>query len=238
MAKKLWSTKAHEILAPVIGDDLASQVVSKREGKGRVKPFDAYRATITLEMFMKSPDPRLAAWEYVNRDGNSVVLTHEYLTRCHDYDPLTGQFRSKVATQGREAGLILGSIGSHGYLSVVVAKRSYLAHRLAWFYMHAEWPEQIDHIDRNKINNRLANLRACTHAQNNWNKGPVGRATVSGVKGVVWFKERQKWVARIGFNKKRKTLGYFTSLDEAAVAYQEAVTRYHGVFAGRKVANV
>lgn len=221
---------AFDILSPIVGEDLANRVVALREGKERVKSFDAYRAQITLDAFQQASDPKMAAWEYVNRLQNREKLTQEYLKACIYYDPGTGIFTAKLPLNTRKEGDVLGSGGSsHGYLSVLVAQRSYLAHRLAWFYVYGEWPEQIDHIDRNRHNNRLSNLRPCTHQENTWNVGLRGQ-TASGVVGVNWNQLRRKWVAKISMNRQSKTLGYFDELSDAQAARQDAVQKYRGHF--------
>src|SRR5690606_36902468 len=114
---------ALDILAPVIGDELAAAVVAVREGRGRAKRFDAYRASLTLEVFQRASDPKLSAWEYIHRDANRQNLTQEYLLACFDYDAETGLFRGRLPSCTREEGDVLGSLGGHGYLSVSVAGR-------------------------------------------------------------------------------------------------------------------
>lgn len=92
---------------------------------------------------------------------------------------------------------------------------------------------EVDHIDRNILNNCKSNLRICTPAQNCWNRyQPVG---ISGYKGVTWVDYRNQWVARITFNKKRVILGYFSDPKKAALAYNEAALKHHGEFAAPNV---
>lgn len=223
-------TTAFAVLSPIIGDELAASVVALRESRGRAKSFDAYRAQITLDTFQQASDPKLSAWEYVNRLQNREELTQEYLKACLHYDPDTGLFTAKLPLNTRKEGDVVGSGGSsHGYLSVFVAQRSYLAHRLAWFYAYGEWTEQIDHIDRNRHNNRLSNLRPCTHQENTWNMSLRGQ-TASGVVGVNWNQSRRKWVAKISMGKRTKTLGYFDEISAAQAARHEAVQKYRGHF--------
>jgi hypothetical protein len=211
------------ILAVVIGSDLAAQVVAMRAARDRVKRFDSYRAKLTLAVFQRASDPKLSAWEYVNRAANRKSLTQEYLKACVAYDAETGIFTAKLPAQSRQEGDILGSPGgSHGYLSVAVGGKAYLAHRLAWFYVHGEWPEQIDHVDRDRRNNRLSNLRPCTNQENNWNK--------AGAIGATWNSRRQRWVAKICHNSKTRTLGYFATLDEARACYQAEALKLRGHF--------
>lgn len=228
----LWTRargpSAFDILRPVIGDDLARAVISARSARGAKKNFDAYRANITLAMFKRASDPRLSAWEYVNRESNNRELTREYLRACVVYDAETGVFTARLPSSSRNEGDVLGSVGNHGYLSISVAQRSYLAHRLAWFYVNGEWPELIDHIDRDRRNNRLSNLRNCSFVENAWNVSP--RPNLSGVTGVNWFAARGKWVAKISSGGRTKTLGYFDSIEAAARAREAAVEAARGHF--------
>lgn len=82
-------------------------------------------------------------------------------------------------------------------MQICLDNRLYLAHRLGYLYVHGEFPsEKLDHIDRDKTNNRVQNLRPATHKQNSENKGIQANNT-SGYKGVSWSKQRSKWVAVI-----------------------------------------
>src|SRR5690554_1763211 len=103
---------------------------------------------------------------------------HEVLNYCPDTGVLT--WKKQLAPRGR-----IGSIAgcaekkgrSAGRVSIRIHGKLYLAHRLAWFYVHGEWPELIDHIDGDPSNNRLSNLRRATKAQNGWNSGPRSHNT-------------------------------------------------------------
>lgn len=91
-------------------------------------------------------------------------------------------------------------------------------------------PRQGDHRDTNRLNNRRNNLRIATNGQNQRNKGVYANNT-SGVRGVYWYKPTQRWKAQINVNGKKKHLGYFHSIDDAADAYRQAANRLHGEFA-------
>lgn len=88
----------------------------------------------------------------------------------------------------------------------------------------------IDHINGDKLDNRKENLRVCSASDNAKNRGKQ-RNNSSGYKGVIFDKARSKWRAEICFNGNRKYLGRFDSVEEAAIAYQDAAKMYHGDFA-------
>src|SRR6476620_11560831 len=99
------------------------------------------------------------------------TLTHELLLRLLHYDAERGVFIRKVKTAPCvEVGDIAGGMGDYGYPQLNVNGRIYKAHRLAWFYTYGEWPKEIDHIDGDRANCRIANLRRVTRSQNNMNK--------------------------------------------------------------------
>jgi hypothetical protein len=91
----------------------------------------------------------------------------------------------------------------------------------------------VDHRNGNGLDNRLANLRPASVAQNGWNAA-LSKANTSGIKGVCWNKVHRKWVALIRIDGKRLHLGFFVTVQEAADAYASAAERYHGEFAKAK----
>lgn len=93
--------------------------------------------------------------------------------------------------------------------------------------------EEVDHEDRNPLNNRRSNLRLATRTQNNCNQG-VRKDNSSGFKGVRWVENEQRWIARIRIDGKRKTLGRFKSAEAAHEAYIAAASELHGEFAHRE----
>jgi hypothetical protein len=110
---------------------------------------------------------------------------------------------------------------------------TYLVHRIAWALTHGEWPAakvQIDHKSGRRAQNHPNNLRASTHAQNNWNR-PKYRNNRSGFKGVSFDKLTGRWRAIIRCNKIVHRLGRFATPEAAALAYNEAAHRLHGEFA-------
>ncbi|HBZ17536.1 MAG TPA: Fis family transcriptional regulator [Pantoea sp.] len=153
------------------------------------------------------------------------------LIRLLDYNQDTGVFTWNVAIGRRiKAGMKAGSISSNGYLKIKLNGKAYRAHHLAWLACKKEWPQQeLDHINGDKLDNRIINLRLATRSQNNSNV--LLRAdNSSGYKGVSWQLPNRKWVARISINRKRITLGFFATKEEAAKAYRLASIQYHGEF--------
>lgn len=156
-------------------------------------------------------------------------LTLERLKEVLNYDPTTGLFIWKIGTArgrpGAQAGVIFGP---HGYRYISVDGRKYLAHRLAWFYTYGAWPQQfLDHINRQADDNRIANLREASAAQNAHNA--ERRVGTSGFKGVR--KRGNRYVATVTANNLRITVGRFDTAEEAYNAYLEAAKKYHGSFA-------
>jgi hypothetical protein len=153
------------------------------------------------------------------------------LVRLLNYDHDTGVFTWKVDISRRiKAGMKAGTISSNGYLKIKLNGKAYRAHHLAWLVCKNEFPQQeIDHINGDKLDNRIINLRLATRSQNNSNM--LLRAdNSSGYKGVSWQMPNRKWVARISLNRKRITLGFFDSKEDAAEAYRLASIQYHGEF--------
>lgn len=104
-----------------------------------------------------------------------------------------------------------------GYISIHIGRKSYRVHRLMMEAFAGESEQEVDHIDRNKINNNFHNLRYVTPSENNWNRDFVEFA-----KGYYWYESRQKWIARIYINGKSTHLGCFDKEHDARQAYLDA----------------
>ena len=118
-----------------------------------------------------------------------------------------------------------GWIEKNGYLAVNSDGVRYRLHRLIFQFHHGWCPEYIDHIDGNKQNNKIENLRPATSLQNTFNKGP-NRKNKLGVKGVCI--ERRRYKANIKIHGRTKHIGYFDTLDEAKTAYEEYAKKIQG----------
>lgn len=147
-----------------------------------------------------------------------------------EYDPCTGVFIRKIATGrcGRhKAGLVIGTVHAKGYLRARVDGSDYLLHRLAWFYEYGEWPDgEIDHINQDKSDNRIENLRIVTSSENHQNRFKQKNNT-SGCKGVYLQKKTGKWVANIRHEGKTFYLGYYEDKNIADSAYRMAAAKFH-----------
>lgn len=153
-----------------------------------------------------------------------------------DYDAKSGVFRWKKRTSNRvQVGAVAGTPKDKSgciYLRISIDGRLYLAHRLAWLYVHGGMPDNvIDHIDGNGMNNAISNLRPCNHSQNAANWVDLSKRNRSGVRGVFWCKSKQRWVAQIKINGKSRHIGTFSDKSAAAQAYKAAAVSQHGEFA-------
>ena len=99
-----------------------------------------------------------------------------------------------------------------------------LMHRVI---MDAKKGQQVDHINRNKFDNRRKNLRFCTYAQNQMNSKQ--RRNVP--KGIQWREDRKAWIVRIGLSGKNHWIGYFKDFKNAVSAYKKAAIKLHGEYA-------
>lgn len=142
-----------------------------------------------------------------------MLLNQLTLKTLLHYNPYTGVF---THLSGRNKGKSAGGIdNSTGYLQLWVEGKKYRLHTLAWLYITGSFPEGIiDHKNRVKTDNRFSNLRDTTHSINNLNKG-ITSSNTSGVSGVSWDKNRNRWNVKIYANGKRLFCRYFKTLEEA-----------------------
>jgi hypothetical protein len=158
-------------------------------------------------------------------------LTLETLKEVLSYNETTGQFTwaSKPSNKSRaKVGAAAGSFQkTRGYWLITILGEKYLAHRLAWLWFYGEWPsKEIDHINRNRLDNRICNLRLATSSENKQNAGVQSR-NKSGHKGIKWYERSKKWRAQITVNKKQIHLGIFECFNEAVNARILAETTFH-----------
>jgi len=154
-------------------------------------------------------------------------LTVERLRDLLDYDEKTGVFIWKAARRGRaKRGSEAGTTNGCGYTQICVDGKTYLAHRLAWFYVYAVWPKGgIDHKNGIRSANWIKNLRDATTFINLQNQREAHSRNKTGLLGVSPY--RKKWRADIFVNNKPKYLGLFSTPMSAHEAYLAAKREYH-----------
>lgn len=155
-------------------------------------------------------------------------LTAQRLRELLHYDPETGVLTRAVSTSCRaRAGAVAGCINASGYRQIGFNKTLFYAHRLVWLYVHGEWPKgHIDHIDGDKTNNRLNNLRDASGFVNSQNRRCASSNSAHGFLGVT--KNKRRWSARIFANGTQIHLGTFDSPEEASATYVAAKRIEHG----------
>lgn len=155
------------------------------------------------------------------------MLTQELLKERLTYDPSTGIFRARVKRKQLNVGDVAGSWTSKGYWRIKIDDQEYSAHRLAWMYMYGEFPpKHLDHINQDRADNRIDNLREANYCENGQNRR-LGRNSTSGYLGVTYSKQSDKWQASICIHKRHKYLGQFATPEQAAAAYAAAKQIYH-----------
>ena len=147
------------------------------------------------------------------------ALTRAQLIEQFDLDPETGFIARKNRAPNEKL--------EGGYVRYFVNGKRYLGHRLMWLYVYGDFPvEDIDHINRNRSDNRICNLRLVSAAENKQNQN-LYKNNSSGYRGVRIYKPSGKWVAVIKANCKRFHLGYFKTQDEAIAMYESARKKLH-----------
>lgn len=140
------------------------------------------------------------------------------------YDPDTGMFTTR-------SGRSLGSAHGNGYIRIAVGGMRVYAQRLAWFICYGDEPQHIDHINHDKADNRIRNLRAATASQNVSNRGKLNANNTSGYRGVTLFRRTGKWSSTIKVQRRSIHLGYFDDINDAVKARRDAEMKFMGEFA-------
>lgn len=149
---------------------------------------------------------------------HNSTLNQSYLRQCYWYNPMTGEMISRRTN--RPTGWV-----DDGYRHITLKGKDYRVHRLVWMYLHDRWPvEMVDHINGNKLDNSIANLREVTAKQNAENRNKVN--AISGLKGVFSY-PKNRWKAAIGHNGKTVNLGVYDSKEEAYEIYCKATKLFH-----------
>jgi hypothetical protein len=163
----------------------------------------------------------------------NTPMTAEFIRNIMNYDQETGEFSWREGRRFRGVraapGESVGRINNIGYVTVTICNIAYFAHRLAWLYVHGEWPaDVIDHRDGNPSNNAFSNLRAATQAQNSRNRRKSA-SSASRFKGIS--KSNSNYRAYIMLDNVHTYLGTYQTQEEAHAVYRAAAEKLHGEFA-------
>ena len=153
------------------------------------------------------------------------AITPERLRSLLDYCPNSGLLTFRVSKGRKPAGSVAGTKNFYGYIAVMLDGRLYRAHRLIWLHVHGEWPDQIDHINGVRDDNRLSNLRSVPLKVNNQNYRKPRIDSASGIQGIT--ARGSKWQAQLTVDGKNHWLGNFPTREMAHQAYLEAKRQLH-----------
>ena len=154
-------------------------------------------------------------------------ITVDEVREAFDYDEETGDLIWKIKPCKKVSiGDVAGSYDKSGYRQTGYKGATYFIHRLVWGYVHGQFPpKDIDHIDGDRANNRISNLRAVSHQENSKNS-KLSKNNTSGVTGVYWHKKTSKWEAAIAINGKKIHLGLFNDFFEACCIRKSAESKH------------
>jgi hypothetical protein len=172
---------------------------------------------------------------YINNEKEELI-SQDLVKALFAYCPDTGLFTRKITTGAKaKIGSVAGSIQDSGYVLLEINSNTYRAHRVAWLYMYGKFPvELLDHINRDKADNSIHNLREASKVQNSYNTS-IRSDNSTGYKGVSIDKRSNRYRAYININGKQKSLGYYSTAEEAALAYNTAAEKYFGEFRNENI---
>lgn len=155
------------------------------------------------------------------------ILTVERLKTLLAYDVDTGVFTWRATRRNAKQGAVAGTVDLKGYRRISIDSKVHLAHRLAWMYQTGCWPlGELDHVNRQRDDNRIANLREANRTINTQNTN-LRKDNQTGYRGVGWHKGSGRWRARIQVQGKMLELGYFDDIENAVAAYETAARAHH-----------
>jgi hypothetical protein len=153
-------------------------------------------------------------------------MTADEVRRLLDYDAINGLLTWRVSFPRVKAGQEAGYLLERGYVGIRIGGREYKAHRVAWLHFYGVWPEgDIDHIDHDKTNNRICNLRDVSRSVNTQNKRRARSDSTTGFLGVS--KNGSGFKAAIQVDGRRTTIGTFSTPEKAYEAYLVAKRQMH-----------
>lgn len=146
-----------------------------------------------------------------------------------DYNKEEGKLFWKFSKGSVKKGKEAGTLVTGGYIRVLINRKSYAVHKIIWWFEYEHWPNELDHIDGNKQNNKITNLRECTRSENCIAKS-VQANNSSGVRGVHFRQDIQQWVVQFRRKGFPPIGGRFSTLDEAVAFRFRLMTTYYGPF--------
>lgn len=163
--------------------------------------------------------------------NQDFTLTQEYLQSIFDYKDGNLYWKKKTSKESNICiGNKAGSKNNYGYIQVSIKNKLYKVHRIIFCMHHGYLPEFIDHINKDKSDNRIENLREATKSQNSLNtKTRINNTSTA--KNVYWHKPSKKWWVTLTINEKQKSFGYYDDFELAELVAIEARDKYYGEFA-------
>lgn len=150
-----------------------------------------------------------------------------------NYDPMTGLFTWRIGRANCCIGDIVGTIHRTGYRHIKIDGRKYQSSNVVWLWVHGVWPDLIDHINGDRRDDRIFNLRLATESQNCANR-PAMKNNKCGEKGVHWRERDDRkgvWVAQIKFQGRVLHIGHYSAKEDAKLAYDARAIELFGEFA-------
>lgn len=202
-----------------------------KRGNGFVSSCKSCQTIRHRDYARRNPDKvnRIALKWYYKQKTKDIDYD-SYIMASLSYDHNTGLLRWRKSHGSIESGDVAGTPQGDGRIFVGVLDKVMRAHRVAWFLHYGEWPNgDIDHINRDPSDNRIANLRIATRKQNARNKG-IPRNNTSGIKGASFHTKKGMWRAVAQLNGKHYHLGYFSTPEEAGEVYEKFCSEHHKEF--------
>jgi hypothetical protein len=159
------------------------------------------------------------------------MITQQDVTDCFEYRD--GYLYWKGVSHPNKQHMMdkpAGSIHKTGYRHITWRGKVHKSHRLIFMLHYGYLPPEVDHINGDRADNRIENLRPATRSENQCNRNALASNT-SGYSGVSWHKASKAWLVRVMKNGKSHLIGYFKDLELAGLVAAEARCLYHGAYA-------
>lgn len=154
------------------------------------------------------------------------MINHDELISLLSYDKDTGLFLWNKSRGPKSKSGFAGHVSANGYVQIRLLGKLYYAHRLAWFFVHGKWPENhVDHINGNRSDNRIENLRDIIQQHNTQNQRCASKSNKLGLLGV--YLDRGKYRSRIEVGGQTYDLGRHDTAESAHAAYIDAKRQHH-----------